>query len=196
MNRVIASANLLDELGELNEPVAICDDDGRPLGFVVPSVNRLRELYEWAKTEFTDPEIAAALLRIAYNHTTPWEAPAGFPLKEMGPKPTTPAEVDSWLLKLQRAMTQGQLDSPNPNYAGYKTSPESIAPRSINGHRALSFAANFTRNGTGWTELGTWFFSETAFGLVLLRVPTAKLDAVGPAFEQMVVSVRFSPPQN
>ena len=60
MNHVIASGALLDELGELNEPVALCGDDGEPLGFVVPSANRLRKLYDWAKKEFTDEEIEKA----------------------------------------------------------------------------------------------------------------------------------------
>ena len=60
MNHVIASGALLDELGELNKPVALCDDDGHTLGFVVPSANRLRELYDWAKTAFTDEEITEA----------------------------------------------------------------------------------------------------------------------------------------
>jgi hypothetical protein len=60
MNHVIASGALLDELGELTEPVALCGDDGQPLGFVVPSANRQRNLYDWAKQEFTDEEIQKA----------------------------------------------------------------------------------------------------------------------------------------
>ena len=60
MNHVVASGALLDELGELNEPVALCDDDGQPLGFVVPSSSRQRKLYDWAKREFTDAEIEKA----------------------------------------------------------------------------------------------------------------------------------------
>lgn len=60
MNHLIASGALLDELGELTEPVALCGDDGQPLGFVVPAANRQRKLYDWAKREFTDKEIENA----------------------------------------------------------------------------------------------------------------------------------------
>lgn len=60
MNHVIASGTLLDELGELTEPVVLCDDDGQPLGFVVPAANRQRKLYDWAKREFNDEEIEKA----------------------------------------------------------------------------------------------------------------------------------------
>ncbi len=60
MNHVIASGALLDELGELSAPVALCDNEGEPLGFVVPSPNRLRKLYDWATSAFTEEEIEMA----------------------------------------------------------------------------------------------------------------------------------------
>ncbi len=136
-------------------------------------------------------------MRVAYQVTSPWEVPSdAFPLKEMGPKPTTAAEIDSWLRKWQQAHTHNHLNSSNPYYEGYRTRPESIISRSINGHRALSWTAEFKRNGGDWTELETMVFGETAYAVVWLQVPTASRDTVGREFEQLVASVRFSPPQH
>jgi hypothetical protein len=167
-----------------------------PAGWTIRSASR-RNGETGSIVTFGIPNVPRALPRAAYQFTTPWVVPGdGFPLKEMGPKPTTPAEIDAWLLTWQRAHSQGHLNSPAPNYADYKTRPESIVPGSINGHRALRWTADFTRNGVSWIELETMIFSNTAYAVIWLQVPAANRDTAGPAFEQLVASVRFSPPQN
>jgi hypothetical protein len=37
-----------------------CDESGRTLGYYVPAPDQLRELYDWAKAQFTDEEIERA----------------------------------------------------------------------------------------------------------------------------------------
>ena len=60
MSKVVLDAALREKLGPLGHEVELCDESGRTLGFFVsPEVHR-KLSYAWAKTLFTDEELALA----------------------------------------------------------------------------------------------------------------------------------------
>lgn len=60
MNKVILDPSLRAKLNGLNEHVEVCDEQGHTLGFFLPPDIYHKLLYAWAKTQFTDEEIAQA----------------------------------------------------------------------------------------------------------------------------------------
>ena len=60
MNRILIDETLLSRLNDLNSQLEFCDETGRTLGYFVPTPERDRSLYEWARQEFTDEEIERA----------------------------------------------------------------------------------------------------------------------------------------
>lgn len=62
MTRVIADENWKAGLRSFAEPLGICDESGRILGFFQPAIDpeTLREVYDWAKTAFTEEELEEA----------------------------------------------------------------------------------------------------------------------------------------
>ena len=60
MQKVIFDAELRAKLHGLTEPIELCDEQGRTIGFVTPHDDFVRETYEWAKTAFTDSELDEA----------------------------------------------------------------------------------------------------------------------------------------
>jgi len=60
MTRVIVDASLQVKLPQLDSSFEFCDESGRTLGYYVPAPDQLRELYDWAKAQFTDEEVERA----------------------------------------------------------------------------------------------------------------------------------------
>ena len=72
MNRKIVDSAIRSQLDDLGTELEFCDEAGRTLGYFVPVPDRERELYDWAKGEFTDAEIERAR-----------EEPGGLTIDEM-----------------------------------------------------------------------------------------------------------------
>jgi hypothetical protein len=60
VNKVILDPSLRAKLNSLNEQLELCDEDGHTLGFFLPPDLHHELLHAWAKSQFTDEEIAQA----------------------------------------------------------------------------------------------------------------------------------------
>ena len=62
MTRVIADEGLKAKLKDFSEGLEICDASGKLVGYFQPILNPNdhRELYDWAKAQFTEEELELA----------------------------------------------------------------------------------------------------------------------------------------
>lgn len=60
MDKVIVDAELRSRLHNLDSTLELCDESGLTLGHFVPTPDRLRWAYDWARTAFTDDELERA----------------------------------------------------------------------------------------------------------------------------------------
>ena len=60
MTRVIADEGLKARLKDFSESLEICDESGHVLGYFQPVMIHDREIYDWAKKEFTEEELELA----------------------------------------------------------------------------------------------------------------------------------------
>jgi hypothetical protein len=60
MTRVIADDGLKSRLKDFSESLEICDESGKVVGYFQPMTVSDREIYDWAKAEFTAEEIEKA----------------------------------------------------------------------------------------------------------------------------------------
>ena len=60
MNKVVLDPSSRAKLNGLNEHLEVCDENGHTLGFFLPPDLHHKLLYAWAKSQFTDEEIAQA----------------------------------------------------------------------------------------------------------------------------------------
>ena len=60
MNKVVIDRDAKSKLGNLTHELEFCDENGQTLGYFIPATGRERELYDWAKREFTDEEVQRA----------------------------------------------------------------------------------------------------------------------------------------
>jgi hypothetical protein len=60
MNRIVVDTSLRSRLDNLDFPLELCDEGGATLGYFVPAAERQRELYQWARTAFSDEDIERA----------------------------------------------------------------------------------------------------------------------------------------
>jgi hypothetical protein len=58
MTQIHVDLALRQKLGGMNEPIELCDDEGRVLGHYLPEAEYKKILYGSAKIPFTDEEIA------------------------------------------------------------------------------------------------------------------------------------------
>jgi hypothetical protein len=60
MNRIVIESAIRSRLDELEAQMEFCDESGRTLGYFVPVPEQDRQLYDWARRQFTDEEIQRA----------------------------------------------------------------------------------------------------------------------------------------
>jgi len=60
MNRIVVDQVLRSRLRNLDARLELCDEAGIVLGYFVPASERQRLLYEWARGQFSDDELARA----------------------------------------------------------------------------------------------------------------------------------------
>jgi hypothetical protein len=60
MNKVVVDTLVRSRLDNLDSALELCDESGVTLGYFVPSSDRQRKLYEWARTAVTDEELRRA----------------------------------------------------------------------------------------------------------------------------------------
>jgi hypothetical protein len=146
---------------------------------------------------FTAPEAPRLFPQMVYHG--PWEpAPDSYPEKLkllFGPKPPAANEVDSWLRQYAQVVAELKKESKGQRITDYKIRPDSMMSRTIGGHKALSWSSNFTRQETtqekNWVEFKTFIFSENLRCMFTLAAPAENMDAVRPAFERMIETVRW-----
>ncbi|MSU50696.1 MAG: hypothetical protein EXS37_16685 [Opitutus sp.] len=104
-----------------------------------------------------------------------------------GPKPTTPSELDAWM----RKPAQGLEREPDASYQNYKNRPESFVARMIGEYRVWTWSADYTNYNESWTYYWTLIESGKSGARFQLSVPTAKFDALRPAFDALIESVHL-----
>ncbi len=111
----------------------------------------------------------------------------------LGPKPITSTELDAWLRNYARLWDKQRNNNQifTFGYSDYKHRPESIVLRTIGGHRAVTWTADFTRNNPGWTEFITVIYGEKVMARFTAWVPAAKIDALRPGYESLAESIRL-----
>jgi hypothetical protein len=57
MNRIVVDTSIRSRLDNLDSPLELCDEIGVTLGYFVPAAERRGELYQWARTAFSDEAI-------------------------------------------------------------------------------------------------------------------------------------------
>jgi hypothetical protein len=57
MAKVIVDADLRSRLHNLESTLELCDESGLTVGYFVPSPDRLRWAYDWARTAFPEDEL-------------------------------------------------------------------------------------------------------------------------------------------
>ncbi len=140
---------------------------------------------------FRVPGIRNSRTRIIYWPATPWENPQN-PVQDYGkagPKPTTPAEIDTWMRRRVRMLSETRAQG--EGYTNYRSDPQGRVSRTVNGQPALSFSAEFTRGDQPWVEHGTFIYGEKTMASVSMQVPAAQFDGVKDAFEELVTSLRL-----
>jgi len=60
MNKVMVDPLVRSRLQNLQSRLELCDESGETLGYFVPTSERDRLLYAWARDQFTDEEIESA----------------------------------------------------------------------------------------------------------------------------------------
>jgi hypothetical protein len=137
---------------------------------------------------FASPIDGASNVTIAYRSMAPWDNSvfSVFPLKELAPPPTSPAEIDPWMRSFARSMERQRIER---NLANYKN--RSPALRRINDNPALSWAGDYIEDGVAKTEYFTVIFGKTAVAWSWFQAPTAKIEEARPVLEQLLQSVKL-----
>lgn len=137
-------------------------------------------------------ELPDAVVYVNYRPTVPWvEGPvaAGQPgAKIFGPKAPGPAEVDTWLREFADRTARVRIEV---KFAGYENDSTTFRRSTIGGHHALSWAARFEKNDEKWVEIFTAVYAEKTWTQMRVSAPASRIDAVRPAFQQLVESVRL-----
>jgi hypothetical protein len=60
MDRIVVDRTLQSTLRNLDTRLELCDDAGIVLGYFVPASERRRLLYDWARGQFSEDELARA----------------------------------------------------------------------------------------------------------------------------------------
>ncbi|MBU4273475.1 MAG: hypothetical protein KKA28_16570 [Planctomycetes bacterium] len=60
MKTISVDTSVRLQLGNLDSALELCDESGATLGYFVPAAQRQRELYEQARTMFSDADIERA----------------------------------------------------------------------------------------------------------------------------------------
>jgi hypothetical protein len=60
MNRIVVDQTLRTRLQNMDARLELCDEAGMVLGYFVPASERQRLLYEWARGQFNDDDLAKA----------------------------------------------------------------------------------------------------------------------------------------
>jgi len=147
--------------------------------------------------QFIVPDAPNAIPVINYHASTPGKFPADSQFLSwtnlLGPKPITPAEVDSWLRNYAQRMGAEDRMKQGKAYASYENRSASIVLRNIGGNRAVSWMADFTRasGDKEWTECLTLIYSEKVVARFRIQATKETIEAIRPAFESLVASVRL-----
>jgi hypothetical protein len=159
-----------------------------PTGWVIKDAVRRSTGGSFIAFDPTPKISGASWVTIAYGPTTPWENFLSvFPLKGLGPKPTTTAEAEAWLRGFAKSMEDQRTARLDPNY---KNRPGSILSHQVNGQPALSWVADLTRSNTKRSECFTVVLGEKVIASVWFEAPTPNIDEMRPALDQLIETLR------
>jgi tetratricopeptide (TPR) repeat protein len=105
------------------------------------------------------------------------------------PKPTTREEMDVWLRTFAERKGEAKRKD-TKTYPNYKNRPESFVSRTIGGRAALSWLADFTKDGKKRTEYTTEIYSNNLMVQPLLQAPSEKIDAIRPVVDELIDTIR------
>ncbi len=132
----------------------------------------------------------ASHVGITYRSTSSWEDPFPIvdPMKDLGPKPTTPAEIDAWLRRYAQAMKEQRIQR---NVTNYRIRVASMFSRTVNGHPALSWVGDFTEIEKNRTEYFTLIYSENSIVRFFVGDSVASIEPFLPLIDEMIGTVRL-----
>ena len=58
MNRIVVDPSLQSRLWNLDTRLELCDEAGTVLGYYIPASERRRLIYDWARDQFSEEELA------------------------------------------------------------------------------------------------------------------------------------------
>jgi hypothetical protein len=99
------------------------------------------------------------------------------------PMTLAPGKIDAWL----REQAVNKAASRVGGLPDYANEP-AMTSRSIGGRPALTWTANFTRNGVPWGEYMTRIYSPNGTVLFFMMAPKADLPAMIPKYETIIRS--------
>ena len=118
----------------------------------------------------------------------PADSPMAF-LNAMGPRPTEPKAIAEWL---QNALeVTASAKSKVNSYPRYDRSDPNIVIRSVSGHLAISWRAEFQRSDGKATEYATIVAGDKVIATVFFNAPNATIDAVQKEFEVMLQNLHI-----
>jgi tetratricopeptide (TPR) repeat protein len=176
---------------ELMSADGVITDRKSGLGFTVPSGWRFGmatrsgdgRSFVSVQSGYNDPPAA---IFVNFRPTTPWQtAESSSPLWDS--KQPAPNEADSWLRDFVHRSSQARTSSD----ATYKLNPASLVTGQIKGGSSLTYEAGYTSEGVAKIELTSRFYSHALVGQFRMIVPAEIIDAVRPAYQQLIATVRL-----
>ncbi len=100
------------------------------------------------------------------------------------------SEAESWLRGwVEKTLVEHR--SSMSSIADYKYRPTSLAPRTVNGRSAVTWAGDFRWDGANWTEYGAVIHGENGYAFLRLLGPSPVIETLRPAGDSMLESVRL-----
>ncbi len=98
-------------------------------------------------------------------------------------------EVDAWLRN--RASQIAANKSVGRGVTEYKNRPAGFVSRTVGGRPAMSWAADYKRDGKDWIEDVTLIYGEHIHAMIVVQALATEIEAIRPKFESLVESVRL-----
>lgn len=176
---------------ELMSGDGVITDRKSGLGFTVPSGWRFGMATRWGdgrsfvsvQSGHNDPPAA---IFVNFRPTTPWQTDESIS-PFFGSKQPVPNEVESWLRDFVHRSSRVRTSRD----ATYKLNPASLVSGQIKGRSSLTYEASYTSEGQAKIEITTSFYSDAVVGLFRVIVSAEVIDAVRPAYQQLIATVRL-----
>jgi len=143
----------------------------------IPATWTMRPATRWGQQEttiyFEDPDHPEARPNVYYRM---FDAPMQL----------TGDAIGAWLQQQADAKAKARVEGGLTDYVN-----RDFIPRTINDRPALTWTAEFTRNGEPWVEYITRVYSPNCTTLFFLQTPLRNLPEVQPGFESVIKSTKI-----